>query len=427
MSDGPRSITALKGFEDALPAQSWKWQAIEAAARESAALFHFDEIRTPVLEDANLFHRGVGETSDIVRKETYTFKDRDGSDVTMRPEGTAGVVRAVIEGGLLNDQGARVKVYYLSSNFRHENTQKGRVRQHHQFGVEAFGIAEPEQDVECILLQMDFYRRCGIGDLSLRLNSLGDSESKQRYRDALVAFLKPKAATISQDSQRRLETNPLRILDSKDPRDIAAAAGAPPASEYLSERSRSHFARVTALLVDSAVPFNVDGTLVRGFDYYTDTLWEVTAGGLGAQNAIGGGGRYDNLVEQLGGRPTAGVGFGSGLERLLIALDAQGIELPRPKRPLVWLISNGEPARDANLKLLGELRAAGIVADMDLGRRSMKSQIKLADRERATVCVIVGETELASNQVAVKDLATGTQMSLPNGELIEKVRGLTKI
>jgi len=427
MSDGPRSITALKGFEDALPAQSWKWQAIEAAARESAALFHFDEIRTPVLEDANLFHRGVGETSDIVRKETYTFKDRDGSDVTMRPEGTAGVVRAVIEGGLLNDQGARVKVYYLSSNFRHENTQKGRVRQHHQFGVEAFGIAEPEQDVECILLQMDFYRRCGIGDLSLRLNSLGDSESKQRYRDALVAFLKPKAATISQDSQRRLETNPLRILDSKDPRDIAAAAGAPPASEYLSERSRSHFARVTALLVDSAVPFNVDGTLVRGFDYYTDTLWEVTAGGLGAQNAIGGGGRYDNLVEQLGGRPTAGVGFGSGLERLLIALDAQGIELPRPKRPLVWLISNGEPARDANLRLLGELRAAGIVADMDLGRRSMKSQIKLADRERATVCVIVGETELASNQVAVKDLATGTQMSLPNGELIEKVRGLTKI
>jgi histidyl-tRNA synthetase len=261
----------------------------------------------------------------------------------------------------------------------------------------------------------------------LRLNSLGDSESKQRYRDALVAFLKPKAATISQDSQRRLETNPLRILDSKDARDIAAAAGAPPASEYLSEKSRSHFARVTALLADSAVPFTVDGTLVRGFDYYTDTLWEVTAGGLGAQNAIGGGGRYDNLVEQLGGRPTAGVGFGSGLERLLIALDAQGIELPRPKRPLVWLISNGEPARDANLRLLGELRAAGIVADMDLGRRSMKSQIKLADRERATVCVIVGETELASNQVAVKDLATGTQMSLPRGELIEKVRGLTKI
>jgi len=424
MSTESRRISALKGFEDTLPADSWKWQAVESAARESARLFHFDEIRTPVLEDANLFHRGVGETSDIVRKETYTFKDRDGSDVTMRPEGTAGVVRAVIEGGLLNDQGARVKVFYICSNFRHERPQKGRVRQHHQFGVEAFGIAEPEQDVECILLQMDFYRRCGVRDLALRLNSLGDGESKQRYRDALVSFLKPKAGSISEDSQRRLETNPLRILDSKDPRDIAAAAGAPPASEYLSEKSRAHFARVTGLLTEQGVPFTVDGTLVRGFDYYTDTLWEVTAGGLGSQNAIGGGGRYDNLVEQLGGRATPGVGFGSGLERLLIALDAQGVELPRPKRPLIWLISNGDAARDANLKLLAELRSAGLIADMDLGRRSMKSQFKLADREKAAISLIVGDTELAANQVAVKDLHTGAQSSVPRGELIAHLRAL---
>jgi histidyl-tRNA synthetase len=271
---------------------------------------------------------------------------------------------------------------------------------------------------------MDFYRRCGVRDLALRLNSLGDGESKQRYRDALVAFLKPKAAALSEDSQRRLETNPLRILDSKDPRDVAAAAGAPPASEYLSEKSRAHFARVTALLTDAGAAFNVDGTLVRGFDYYTDTLWEVTAGGLGSQNAIGGGGRYDNLVEQLGGRPTPGVGFGSGLERLLIALDAQGVELPKPNRPLVWLISNGDAARDANLKLLTELRAAGIVADMDLGRRSMKSQFKLADREKAAISVIVGETELASNQFAVKDLATGTQTTVPRGELIQQLKTL---
>jgi histidyl-tRNA synthetase len=425
MTTDSRRISALKGFEDTLPADSWKWQAVESAARESAHLFHFDEIRTPVLEDANLFHRGVGETSDIVRKETYTFKDRDGSDVTMRPEGTAGVVRAVIEGGLLNDQGARVKVYYICSNFRHERPQKGRVRQHHQFGVEAFGIAEPEQDVECILLQMDFYRRCGVRDLALRLNSLGDGESKQRYRDALVTFLKPKAASISEDSQRRLETNPLRILDSKDPRDIAAAAGAPPASEYLSEKSRAHFARVTGLLNEQGVPFTVDGTLVRGFDYYTDTLWEVTAGGLGSQNAIGGGGRYDNLVEQLGGRPTPGVGFGSGLERLLIALEAQGVELPRPKRPLIWLISNGDAARDANLRLLAELRAAGLVADMDLGRRSLKNQIKVADREKAAFCVIVGDSELAVNQVALKDLNAHTQSNVPRSELIAKLRDLT--
>jgi histidyl-tRNA synthetase len=422
MSTDVRRINALKGFEDTLPADSWKWRAVEAAARESAHLFHFEEIRTPVLEDANLFHRGVGETSDIVRKETYTFNDRDGSAVTMRPEGTAGVVRAVIEGGLLNDQGARVKVYYLSANFRHEKPQKGRVRQHHQFGVEAFGVAEPEQDVECILLQMDFYRRCGVRDLALRLNSLGDGESKQRYRDALVAFLKPKSGSMSVDSQRRLETNPLRILDSKDPRDVAAAAGAPPASEYLSEKSRAHFARVTTLLADGGVPFTVDGTLVRGFDYYTDTLWEVTAGGLGAQNAMGGGGRYDNLVQQLGGRPTPGVGFGSGFERLLIALEAQGVELPTPKRALVWLISNGDAARDANLKLLAEMRAAGIIADMDLGRRSMKSQFKLADREKAAICVVVGEAELAANQAQVKDLNTGAQSPVPRDELIANLR-----
>jgi histidyl-tRNA synthetase len=427
MSDNAKKISALKGFEDALPADTWKWQFVESAARESATLFHFDEIRTPVLEDASLFHRGVGETSDIVRKETYTFKDRDGSDVTMRPEGTAGVVRAVIEGGLLNDQGARVKVYYISSNFRHEKPQKGRVRQHHQFGVEAFGIPEPEQDVECILLQLDFYRRCGVRDLALRLNSLGDGESKARYRDALVAFLKPKSASLSEDSQRRLETNPLRILDSKDPRDIAASAGAPPASEYLSEKSRAHFARVTTLLTEQNIPYASDGTLVRGFDYYTDTLWEVTAGGLGAQNAIGGGGRYDNLVQQLGGRPTPGVGFGSGLERLLIALQAQGVELPRPKRPLIWLIANGDPARDANLKLLTELRSAGFIADMDLTRRSMKNQFKLADREKAAFCLIVGDTELAAGEVALKDLATATQSTVPRRELIAELRQVTAV
>ncbi len=421
-SSQPRRINALKGFEDVLPADSWKWQVVESAARLSAALFHFDEIRTPTLEDANLFHRGMGETSDVVRKETYTFTDRDGSQVTLRPEGTAGVVRAVIEAGLLNDQGARVKVFYICSNFRHERPQKGRVRQHHQFGVEAFGIAEPEQDVECILLQLDFYRRCGVRDLSLRVNSLGDGESKQRYRDALVSFLSPKTETLSEDSQRRLASNPLRILDSKDPRDVAAVAGAPPAAEYLSDCSRAHFERVTTLLRDAGVSFSIDGALVRGFDYYTDTLWEVTAGGLGAQNAIGGGGRYDNLVEQLGGRATPGVGFGSGLERLLIALEAQGVALHSPKRSLVWLVSSGEPAREANLKLLSELRSAGLVADMDLARRSMKNQIKLADRQSAAICIIVGDAELAVHQCQVKDLATGEQVSVSRDQVVAQLK-----
>src|SRR5881396_2331435 len=226
-------IQAPRGFEDILPADSWKWHAIEAIAREVGDLYHYQEIRTPILESSELFHRGVGETTDIVHKETFTFKDRGDESMTMRPEGTAGVVRAAIEHNLIAQQGARLKVYYIAPNFRYEKPQKGRLRQHHQFGAEAFGIADPAQDVECILLQMDFYRRCGIKDLELQINSLGDKESKARYRDALVAFLTPRRGQLSEDSQRRLEVNPLRILDSKDPRDQDAAVGAPPPTESL--------------------------------------------------------------------------------------------------------------------------------------------------------------------------------------------------
>src|SRR5947209_6618258 len=218
-------ISAPRGTADLLPADSWKWQTVERIAREVASLYHFSEIRTPVFEHSELFHRGVGETSDIVNKEMYTFEDRGGRSVTLRPEGTAGVVRAAIENNLIGQEGARVKVFYFGSNFRYERPAMGRLRQHHQFGVEAFGVPEPEQDVECILLQMDFYRRCGVKDLELQINSLGDRESKQRYRDALAAYLTPKSAQLSEDSQRRLTQNPLRILDSKDPRDQEACQG----------------------------------------------------------------------------------------------------------------------------------------------------------------------------------------------------------
>jgi histidyl-tRNA synthetase len=417
----PTRINAPKGFEDVLPAESWKWQAVERIARETAALYRFAEIRTPVLEHSALFHRGVGETSDIVHKETFTFADRGGDSMTMRPEGTAGVVRAAIEHNLISQEGARAKVFYLGSNFRYERPQKGRLRQHHQFGAEAFGVAEPEQDVECILLQLDFYRRCGIKDLELQVNSLGDAESKARYREALVRFLQPKAATLSEDSQRRLTENPLRILDSKDPRDQAAAQGAPPPAESLSDKSRAHFDRVQQLLTGANVTYRVNPNLVRGFDYYTDTLWEVTAGGLGAQNALGGGGRYDNLVEQLGGRPTPGVGFGSGIERLLLALDGQGVALPEPEAKLVWLVSHGDAAREANWTLMLELRAAGVACDMDVSGRSVKAQFKVADRERAAYCVVAGEDELAKGTVVLKDLASGEQTTVPRGEVVAKL------
>jgi histidyl-tRNA synthetase len=420
-------IQAPKGFEDILPADAPKWQAIERIARETAALYHFSEIRTPVLESTPLFHRGVGEGSDIVRKETFTFEDRGGDSMTLRPEGTAGVVRAAIEHNLLAQEGSRAKVFYIGPNFRYERPQKGRLRAHHQFGVEAFGIADPAQDVECILLQMDFYRHTGLKDVQLQINSLGDAESKQRYRDLLVSFLTPKKEKLSEDSQRRLAENPLRILDSRDPRDQEAVQGAPPAAEALSEKSRKHFDEVVRLL---SLPtayfppptFQINPSLVRGFDYYTETLWEVTAAGLGAQNAVGGGGRYDNLVENLGGRPTPGVGFGSGLERLLIALEAQKVTLPQMRQPLVWLVYHGELARQAQWQLLQDLRAQNIPADMDLSGRSVKAQFKLADREAADYVITVGESELQSNSVVVKDLKTGEQTTLPKDQLVARLK-----
>lgn len=415
-------IQAPRGTLDILPTDSWKWQVVERIARETAALYAFAEIRTPTFEHTELFHRGVGETSDIVHKETYTFTDRGDRSLTLRPEGTAGVVRAMIEHGLVAQEGARAKVFYLGSNFRYERPASGRLRQHHQFGAEAFGSPDPEQDVECILLQVDFYRRCGVKDLALQVNSLGDGDSKQRYRDALVAFLSPKKDTLSEDSQRRLTENPLRILDSKDPRDQEAVQGAPPAGESLSDKSRKHFDRVQELLTASNVLYQVNPNLVRGFDYYTETLWEVTASGLGAQNAIGGGGRYDNLVESLGGRPTPGVGFGSGLERLLIALESQGVSLPNPRRPLVWLVYHGDAARTAQWQLLQQLRAADIPADMDHSGRSVKAQFKVLDREGAQYAVTVGDSELANDTVVLKDLRTAEQSSMSRSDLITRLK-----
>jgi histidyl-tRNA synthetase len=412
-------IQAPKGTADTLPADVWRWQAVERVARTVAELYGFKEIRTPIFEHTELFHRGVGETSDIVSKETYTFDDRGNRSLTLRPEGTAGVARAAIEHSLLADQGARLKLYYIIPNFRYERPASGRLRQHHQFGVELFGVADPAADAECILLQMDFYRRCGLRDLELQVNSLGDRDSKARYRDVLVRFLEPKAAELSEDSQRRLKENPLRILDSKDPRDQAACVGAPPPSESLSEQSRIHFEKLQQLLTESKVPFKPNPNLVRGFDYYTDTLWEVTAGGLGAQNAVGGGGRYDNLVEHLGGRPTPGVGFGSGLERLLIALESQGVQLPDNRKPLVWIVVQSESAKPVAWQLLADLRAADIAADMELSGRSVKSQFKLAEREAAKWSVTLGDTELANRTAELKNMGTREQKTVAMDEIVK--------
>ena len=415
-------IQSPKGVADVLPDEAARWRFVEKIARETAALYRFGEIRTPVFESTDLFHRGVGETTDIVQKETFTFADRGGRSITLRPEGTAGVVRAVMQASMLDKEGARAKVFYLASMFRDERAQHGRFRQHHQFGAEAFGVAGPEQDVECISLQMDFYRRCGLRDVSLRVNSLGDAESKARYRAALVSHLTPHAAELSEDSRRRLEDNPLRILDSKSPADQKALEDFTPPAEVLTDRSRRHFERVAELLELSELTFEIDPRLVRGFDYYTETLWEVVAGGLGAQNAVGGGGRYDNLVELLGGRPTPGVGFGSGLERLLLALEAQGTSLPDDSPPLAWIVWQGEAAESVALKLLAELRRAGIAADLDPTGRSFKAQFKVADREKAAVCLILGPDEVSGGTVTMKDFATSVQTSIPRAEAVARTR-----
>jgi histidyl-tRNA synthetase len=416
----PARLQAPKGTQDLLPEQTRRWQTVEALARELAAVYRFQEIRTPVFEDTALFHRGVGEATDIVSKETYTFETRGGSSITLRPEGTAPVVRALLQAGLLDQAGSVAKVYYLSTPMlRYERPQAGRFRQHHQFGIEAFGVATPEQDVECILLQQDFYRRVGLTGVRLDLNTLGDGESKRQYAAALREFFAGKEADLSDESRRRLEINPLRILDSKDPRDVAASQGVPPNADFLSDASRRHFDRVRALLTDADTPFELNANLVRGLDYYTDTLWEFVADGLGAQAAVGGGGRYDGLVETLGGKATPGVGFGMGMERLMLALDAQGVELPMPVRTSVWVVAASESLGDAVLKLVRELRAGGIVADADLTGRSVKAQFKLADRAKATHTVVMGEDEVAAGTVQLKTMSTGEQRSIPRGTVLE--------
>lgn len=418
-----KKLQAPKGTQDFLPEQTRRWQAVERVAREVAELYRFEEIRTPAFEDTALFHRGVGETTDIVQKETYTFETRGGDSLTLRPEGTAPVVRALLQAGLLDQQGATAKVYYLSTPmFRYERPQAGRYRQHHQFGIEAFGVAEPEQDAECILLQRDFYTRVGLRDVTLDLNTLGDGESKAKYAEALRTFFTARIDDLSEDSKRRLETNPLRILDSKDPRDVAAreeGGGAPVNADYLSDRSRHHFDRVRKLLDAADVPYRLNTNLVRGLDYYTDTLWEFVAGGLGAQAAVGGGGRYDNLVQTLGGKTVPGVGFGQGMERLLLALEAQDVILPDERRRPVWVVAQSDSAKDAAFTLLRELRGAGIVADTNFTGRSMKAQMKLANAANASHALILGDREIAEHVVSLKDLDSGDQRDVDHAQVLE--------
>ncbi|HEX7057358.1 MAG TPA: histidine--tRNA ligase [Bacilli bacterium] len=400
------AIQKPKGTQDILPGESEKWQFLEAKAREICRRFCYREIRTPVFEHTELFRRGVGETTDIVEKEMYEFLDKGKRSMSLRPEGTAGVVRAYVENKLYGEPDIS-KLYYIGPMFRYEQPQSGRQRQFHQFGVEAFGSVDPMLDAEVIALGFSFYREIGLRDVTVELNSVGTPEIRAQFREKLLAFLTPIKQTLCKDCQSRLERNPLRVLDCKVDQD--KFKGAPSLIDHLDDECRAHFHRVQDGLNAMGVPFNINPRLVRGLDYYTHTAFEFKAAGIGAIDTIGGGGRYNGLVAEVGGHDQPGVGLGLGLERILLVLQAQGGEIPFSPAVDVYFVSLGEAADRQNVALLQQLRSGGIAAEKDYLGRKMKAQLKAADRLGARFAAILGDDELAAGAIALKNLATGEQ------------------
>ena len=387
------------------------WNRLEAHAREIAGRFGYGDIRTPTFESTELFVRGVGETTDIVEKEMYTFRDKGDRSMTLRPEWTAPVVRACIEHSLFA-QGPQ-RLYYIGSIYRYERPQAGRYREAHQFGIECFGYAGPEADVETIGVATALIERYALGGVTVRLNSVGDDVCRPHYRDALLAHFRPHEADLSEDSQRRLERNPLRILDSKAPQDAPFIADAPTLQDVLCDACREHFSAVCRYLDASGTRYVVDPRVVRGLDYYTRTVFEITSDALGAQSTVCGGGRYDNLVASLGGPPTPAVGFGLGLERFLMMVAAAQGDHEAPRRG-VQAIALGAAARARLVPIVGALRAHGASPTyMDYGDRKLAAHFKLADRNRARYALIVGDDELAAGDFILRDLEARTDRRLP--------------
>jgi len=415
----------VKGMNDVLAPEIAKWQFLEEKARGVLEAFAYRELRTPVLEYTPLFVRSVGEVTDVVEKQMYTFDDRDGRSVSLRPEGTASAVRAYIENAQWNKEPV-TRWFYLGPMFRHERAQRGRLRQFHQIGAEWFGVDEPSADAETIAMLTLMLAEIGIpaDALEVTLNSLGEPEERAAYRDALVAFYRQHEGVLDEDSRRRLETNPLRILDSKNPEIVALNAGAPVLLETLSAPSQARFATVRKLLDDLGVRHTLDPRLVRGLDYYTATIFEIktTAGQLGAQNTICGGGRYDGLVASLGGPKTPAIGFALGVERTLLALSEPPESYDRPVN--AFFAPMDAAALAYALPIAQRLRAQGIGVEFEHRGGSMKSQMKRADKLRARAAVIVGANEVAAGTVTLKDLAKGTQSEVPAADLESKIRQL---
>lgn len=417
------SITIPPGVFDILPnstQEPWRnshiWNYVESMARQTAREFGFQEIRTPAFERTELFTRGVGETSDIVTKEMYTFKDKGDRSMTLRPEGTAGVIRAFID-NQLHTQAPTHKLFYIGPMFRYERQQAGRYRQHHQFGVEVIGVPSPEQDAETIDLLYTLYTRLGLKNLQVYLNSLGDPQSRIAYRKALQEYLKASYERLSAESKVRFETNPLRILDSKDPEDRKIIAEAPSILDFLSDDSRAHFERVKALLTQLNIPYIVNAQLVRGLDYYNHTVFEITSGDLGAQNSVGGGGRYDGLVKLLGGPDLPGLGFGTGIERIIQTMLKQNVAIPERYRPMLYLIPLGDQAKDACFQILHDLRMQGISAEMEYTGKKLNKVMQYANTIGAKYVAVIGDEELKAKEVELKEMETGTKTKIPFSSL----------
>ncbi len=408
---------AITGTKDILPAESYRWQYVEQSFRDLAARFNFREIRTPVFELTQLFARGIGELTDIVGKEMYTFEDRSGNSLTMKPEMTASVIRAYIQHNLGHQQPV-TKLFYLAPMFRQERPQKGRLRQFHQFGLEILGPPGAEADAEIIIATSEFYKTLGIHSYALRVNSVGCRNCRPRYKERLKAYLQPYLESLSAESRKRFDSNPLRILDSKDEEDRRITATAPLQKDNLCPDCAAHFETLQQYLTGAEIKFEIDGRIVRGLDYYTRTAFEFTSSELGAQDALAGGGRYDLLAKELGGDETPGVGVAGGLERLLLVLESGDATGPKEPAPLVFLAAADPESRLWIYKLAQDLRRAGIACESDLIGRSLKAQMREATRQHAPHVVIAGTQERERNEVTLKDMQSGEQKRLSRDELL---------
>lgn len=405
-----------KGTKDVLPSQSYKWQYIEQTAREVARVFNLKEIRTPVFEYTELFRRGVGETTDVVGKEMYTFEDKGGRSLTLKPEGTAGAVRLFVENGLSSTP-MPVKTFYITPAFRYERPQSGRLREFHQFGIEVFGSESAETDAEVISAASVFLKKLGINSTRLEINSIGCKTCRAEYNRALKEYFKPHLEEMCETCRTRYDTNPLRMLDCKEEECKKIVSGAPDITDYLCPDCADHFGKVKNILSAQGVKYTVNPRIVRGLDYYSRTVFEFVSGAIGAQSTVCGGGRYDGLVKELGGPETPAIGFGAGIERLMLLMDNTGAEYPEEPKPAIYIAGMDEKSRLAAFGIAAGLRANGISAEIDHMNRSVKAQLKYADKLGVKFVVVIGESELLSGEVNIKNMSLGTSEKVKTEEI----------